>query len=94
MTYKLTFKEEALKEWGTLDAGVREQFKKKLKERLVSPIVKSSRLRGMKNCYKIKLRSAGFRLVYQVRERELLVSVVAVGKRERNAIYKAAVKRI
>jgi mRNA interferase RelE/StbE len=94
MTYKLTFKEEALKEWGALDAGVREQFKKKLKERLVSPIVKSSRLRGMKNCYKIKLRSAGFRLVYQVRDRELLVSVVAVGKRERNAIYKAAVKRM
>ena len=37
--------------------------------------------------YKIKLRSAGYRLVYEVRDRELIVVVVAVGKRERNAVY-------
>jgi mRNA interferase RelE/StbE len=48
----------------------------------------------MKDCYKIKLRSAGYRLVYQVRDSELVVSVIAVGKRERHAVYKAAVKRI
>ena len=94
MTYKLTFKEEALKEWNKLDGGIREQFKKKLKERLVSPVVEASRLGGMKSCYKIKLRSSGFRLVYEVRDKELVVSVVAVGKRERNSVYKAAVKRI
>lgn len=94
MTYKLVFKEDALKEWGKLDSGIREQFKKKLKERLLSPIVASSKLSGMKNCYKIKLRSSGFRLVYEVRNKELVVSVVAVGKRERNSVYKAAVKRI
>ncbi|MGS2718750.1 type II toxin-antitoxin system RelE family toxin [Eionea flava] len=94
MTYKLTFKEEALKEWKKLDGGIRGQFKKKLKERLVSPVVESNKLSGMKSCYKIKLRSSGFRLVYEVRDKELVVSVVAVGKRERNSVYKAAVKRI
>ena len=48
----------------------------------------------MEDCYKIKLHSAGYRLVYQVRDNELVISVVAVGKRERNQVYKIAVKRI
>ena len=50
-------------------------------------------LGGHKDRYKIKLRSAGYRLVYEVRDRELIVVVVAVGKRERNAVYTAAAKR-
>lgn len=37
---------------------------------------------------------AGYSMVYQVRDNELVVSVVAVGKRERNAAYKTAIKRI
>ena len=52
------------------------------------------RKNGMKDCYKIKLRSAGYRLVYEVRDQEVVVSVVAVGKRERNEVYKIAIKRI
>ncbi len=94
MTYKLVFKTDALKEWNSLDNPTREQFKKKLEKRLVNPHVKSSKLSGMKDCYKIKLRSSGFRLVYEVRDNELIVSVVAVGKRERNRVYKAAIKRV
>ena len=70
------------------------QFKKKLIERLADPRVESARLSGMQDCYKIKLRRAGYRLVYQVRDQEVVVSVIAVGKRERSAVYKAAVKRI
>ncbi|MEO5492879.1 MAG: type II toxin-antitoxin system RelE/ParE family toxin [Sphingomonas sp.] len=41
----------------------------------------------------MKLRAAGYRLVYRVEEQRLTVVVVAVGKRERNAVYKAAAKR-
>ena len=93
-TYKLVFKRDAEKEWQKLDGSIRQQFKKKLKERLVSPRVDSARLSGMDDCYKIKLRSAGYRLVYQVRDNELVVSVVAVGKRERNQVYKSAIKRV
>ncbi len=48
----------------------------------------------MKDCYKIKLRKAGYRLVYQVRDLEIIVSIVAVGKREKNSVYKIAAKRI
>ena len=94
MTYRLLFKVEAKKEWDKLDAVIRTQFKTKLVQRLEHPRVESARLSGMRDCYKIKLRSAGYRLVYQVRDAEVVVSVVAVGKRERNAVYKTAVKRI
>ncbi len=92
--YRLVFKEEAKKEWDNLDSTVRTIFAKKLKERIQQPRVESSRLSGMKDCYKIKLNRAGFRLVYQVRDKELIVSVVAVGKREKNLVYKIAKKRI
>lgn len=93
MSYKLEFVESALKEWGKLDSAVREQFKKKLAERLESPIIPSARLNGMIDCYKIKLKSSGYRLVYKVLDKEIVVLVVAVGKRERNAVYKSAMKR-
>ncbi|MFH1873447.1 MAG: type II toxin-antitoxin system RelE/ParE family toxin [Pseudomonadota bacterium] len=93
MSYELAFLEEALKEWQKLDASIREQFKTKLAERLQNPQVPASRLSGHPDRYKIKLRSAGFRLVYEVRDKRLIVVVVAVGKRERNAVYKAAAKR-
>lgn len=94
MTFRLVFKQAAKKEWDKLDSTVRALFKKKLIERVENPRIESSRLSGMQDCYKIKLRNAGYRLVYQVRDNELVVSVVAVGKSERNHVYKAAVKRI
>ncbi|KQB17100.1 type II toxin-antitoxin system RelE/ParE family toxin [Rhodobacter capsulatus] len=93
MTYSLEFHESALKEWKALGASVREQFKKKLAERLESPHVPASRLHGAQNRYKIKLRASGHRLVYEVRDAQIVVAVIAVGKRERNAVYRAAAKR-
>ena len=93
MTFELGFLEEALKEWGKLDSSTREQFKAKLAKRLVSPRIPSAKLSGHKDRYMIKLRSVGYRLVYEVRDSELIVIVVAVGKRERNAVYQAAARR-
>jgi mRNA interferase RelE/StbE len=93
MIYELAFLDEALKEWRKLDSLTREQFKAKLFERLSNPKIPSARLHGARERYKIKLRNAGYRLVYEVRDRELLVLVVAVGKRERNEVYKVAALR-
>jgi mRNA interferase RelE/StbE len=52
-----------------------------------------SKLRGSSNRYKIKLHAAGFRLIDEVRDRQLLVLVLAVGKRDRNAAYPHADQR-
>lgn len=93
MSYELGFVQDALKEWRKLDAHIREHFKAKLAQRLQHPRVPSAKLSGHKDRYKIKLRSIGYRLVYEVRDQELLVLVIAVGKRERNAIYQLADKR-
>lgn len=93
MTYKLGFLDSALKEWNKLDANTRGMFKKKLAERCETPRVPASQLSGQKDRYKIKLRGVGYRLVYEVRDTEILVIVVAIGRRERNEVYKAAEKR-
>lgn len=95
-TYRLVFDDRAEKEFRKLGSTVREQFKKKLSERLSCPHVLADRLHGFENCYKIKLRSAGFRLVYQVEDNVLLVVVIAVGKRDsgKDDAYTVATKRL
>jgi mRNA interferase RelE/StbE len=86
MTYELGFVDAALKEWCKLDSNTREHFKKKLAERCGNPRVPSAQLSGSNDRYKIKLRGVGYRLVYEVRDAEILVLVVAVGKRERSQV--------
>ncbi|MEX3556581.1 MAG: type II toxin-antitoxin system RelE/ParE family toxin [Burkholderia gladioli] len=94
MRYELGFVDAAFKEWSKLDRTVREQFRTKLLERLDHPRVPAAKLHGHPDRYKIKLKSVGYRLVYEVRDQTLIVVVVvAVGRRERDAVYLAAAKR-
>ena len=93
MSYELAFLAPALKEWRKLDHAVREQFKKKIGERLEAPRILSAKLRGSTDRHKVKLRSVGYRVVYEVRDGELLVVVVAVARRDRNDVYKLAALR-
>jgi mRNA interferase RelE/StbE len=93
MIYELGFLDDALEEWRKLDSSIRVQLKKKISERLNNPRIPSAKLSGHQDRYKIKLRSVGYRLVYEVRDSQLIVVVVAVGKRERNAVYNTAAKR-
>lgn len=92
--YNLAFVPSALKEWAKLGATLKSQFKTKLSERLKNPHVPKDRLSGGKNLYKIKLRSSGYRLVYEVEDHTITVFVLSVGKRERNSVYKKALERI
>ena len=87
MSYKLHFIKKSKKEWEKLNSTIREQFKKKLAKRLVEPVVPSDKLSGYENIYKIKLRSSGFRLAYEVRDDKIIIVVLAVGKRENNDVY-------
>jgi len=92
-TYRLGFREEAKKEWDRLTPAVREQFKKKLLERCDNPRPPAAKLNGAKDRYKIKLASAGYRLVYEVRDAELLILVIAIGRRDKSAVYRTAERR-
>lgn len=93
MSYKLLFLPSARKEWDKLGSTVQEQFKKKLKERISNPPVPVDRLTGQKNYYKIKLRSSGYRLVYEVEKQSVTIYVIAVGERDNSHVYKKAIKR-
>jgi mRNA interferase RelE/StbE len=93
MSCKVKFLPSALKEWKKLAPPIQKQFKKKLEERVVNPRNKASQLHGFKDVYKIKLRSVGYRLVYEVNDNEIVIYIIAVGKRERGLVYSKAENR-
>ena len=70
------------------------QFSKKLAQRVLNPHVPGDRLSGSKKRrYKIKLRSIGYRLIYEVIDQQLIILVIAVGRRDGNEVYERAAKR-
>ena len=83
MIYELDFKPKALKEWNKLNSTIKEQFKKKLKQRVETPRVVGDKLSGYDDVYKIKLRSSGYRLAYEVKDTEIVVLVLKIGKRDK-----------
>jgi mRNA interferase RelE/StbE len=92
MPHILRFVPEALEDWTSLDGSVKSVFKAGLKKRLVTPRIPSAELRPpLVDCYKIKLRGVGYRLVYLVRDGEDPpdIVVIAVGRRD-GGIYEAA----
>lgn len=94
MIYELTFLETAKKEWKKLAPDIQKQFKTKLQERLTNPHIPKNRLSTMPNCYKIKLRTVGYRLVYKFIDTRLVVQVIAIGRRDQNTVYKLAHNRL
>ena len=92
MSYNLAFVPSALEEWRKLDGSIRQVLKRKLEERLANPRVASARLTGPSpDRYKIRLRDVGYRLVYEVSDRTVTVTVIAVGRRD--DIYNIVVTR-
>lgn len=94
MIYKIKFTPISDKEWKKIDSSLRLQFKKKLETVIQNPRIPKNKLSGYENIYKIKLRSAGFRLAYEVKEKEIIVLVLSVGKRENNKIYENLESRL
>ena len=91
MTYELEFDPRAWREWQKPGETVKKQFKNKLLQNLR---IESARLSDLPDCYKIKLKASGYRLVYQVRDSVVVVYVIAIGKREKAAVYHQANKRL
>ncbi len=78
-----------MKEWNKLEGPVKRQLKKKLATRLEHPRVPADQLGGYDSVYKIKLRSAGYRLIYEVVDAESTIYVLAIGKREKSRVYRS-----
>lgn len=88
MSYEIKFEKKALKAFNKLGDTVKTQFKKKLNKIKENPHVPANRLKNdLSGHYKIKLRKAGYRLIYTVNDEEILVTVVQVGRREKAEVY-------
>lgn len=61
---------------------------------MLNPRIEANRLHSLPDCYKIKLRSSGYRLVYQVIDHEVVVFVVAADRREREQVYRKAAEHL
>lgn len=94
MIYSLEFHPRALKEWQGLNNSIKLQLHKKLKERLQNPRVPKDKLSGFENMYKIKLRTIGYRLAYEVKDEQIVIYVVSIGKRENNNVYNSLKDRL
>jgi len=93
MIYELKFEKHARKEWDKLGHTLKQQLKNKLSERLNNPHIPSARLSGKAKRYKIKLRTSSYRLVYEVNDSEVVLLVLAIGKRAGDDIYYSADQR-
>ncbi|MDK4623829.1 type II toxin-antitoxin system RelE family toxin [Kingella kingae] len=92
MNYR--FVVEAEDEWRKLDNSIKQQFKSALAKRLENPRIPSAALHNMPDCYKIKLRKIGYRLVYRVDDNVITVTVIAIGKRDKSVVYDVANSRL
>lgn len=94
MAHDLKFVPQALAEWKKFDGSIKELFKKTLAKRLQTPRAPGAELRApLVDCYKIKLRGVGYRLVYLVRDQHDPpdIVVLTVGRRD-GGVYEAAAK--
>lgn len=95
MAYSIKVHEDFIAELDKLDHSVKQQLRKKLDKVVENPHIPKNRLGGdLHNCYKVKLRKAGIRLVYQVNDDEIYILLLTVGKREDSEVYDTAGERV
>jgi mRNA interferase RelE/StbE len=83
MSYELAIHPEAEKEWSKLDGSIKRRFKEKLaKERLQQPRIAKDALRELPDCYKIKITTPQFRLIYHVNDIQHLLTILSVASRD------------
>jgi mRNA interferase RelE/StbE len=81
--YELAIHHDAEKEWAKLDGSIKRRFKEKLaKEWLKHPRVVKDALRELPDCYKIKITTPQFRLIYHVNDAKRLLTILSAASRD------------
>ena len=81
--FELAIHAGADKEWSKLDGSIKRRFKEKLEnERLINPRVSKDALRELPDCYKIKITTPQYRLIYHVNDAQRLLTILSVATRE------------
>lgn len=98
MPYKVSLTPDAARDFRNLDQSVKEQVAKQLRKLETAPqLGEHLGRRGgldLTGYYKLYAARKAIRIVYRILETEVIVEVVAIGKREDLAVYREAVKRL
>lgn len=93
MNWVIEFRPATLRELEKLDPELKRQVVARLESRLIEPELPKARLSGaFGDTYKIKLKKAGIRVVYQVLPIAGKIRVLAIGRRD-SKIYEVALER-
>jgi len=92
--YDFKFYEEAEKDLSKLNNSVKQLFAKKLTQIINNPEIGKDlgnkhnlALAGLKKVY---FDNKKYRIVYEVKEKEILIHIIAIGKRDNMKVYKQA----
>ena len=95
--YDFKFYEEAEKDLSKLNNSIKKLFAKKLTQILNNPEIGKDLgnknnliLAGLKKIYFDNKR---YRIVYEVKEKEIIIHIIAIGKRDNMKVYKEASSR-
>jgi mRNA interferase RelE/StbE len=95
--YNFKFYEEAEKDLSKLNNSVKKLFAKKLSQIIKNPEIgkdlgnkNNLNLSGLKKVY---FDNKKYRIVYEIKENEIIVHIIAVGKRDDMKVYKEAANR-
>ncbi len=98
MNYEIRFHPEAKQEFFALDKGVQRVVLKQLAKLESAPELgellgnkNGIDLSGLRKLYAAKKQ---IRIVYEIENSEIVVHIVAIGKREEMQVYKDALKRL
>lgn len=98
MPYKVVLTAQARQDFHTLDGSIKEQVARQLRKLETSPLLgEHLGNRGgldLTGYYKLYAARKAIRIVYRIIEMEVIVEVVAIGKREDFDVYREAFKRI
>lgn len=103
-SWTISYHAEALKDVEGLDGSVKQQVAKAIRKVQQNPLPKSEGGYGVElgnkagidlfGCLKIKLKKAGFRIVYQIQREESQMKIIIIAMRADMEVYKEAAKRL
>ena len=95
--YDFKFYEEAEKDLAKLDNNIKKLFAKKLTQIIKNPEIgkdlgykNNLNLVGLKKIYFDHKR---YRIVYEIKNKEIIIHIIAIGKRDNMKVYKEASAR-
>lgn len=88
------YDEHAEKCWNKLPADVKKRLVKQIKKICRNPDLAKPLSGDLAGCYKLKLRSLGYRVVYKLDTSQHKLIIITVGVRNNGKIYETAVKKL